>query len=54
MRLYIVRTITGKKEIIEAESMSEALRRSHGIPESADLIPQYLETVFKPYALATV
>lgn len=54
MKLYIVRTITGKKNVVEAYSMSEALSKVHGIPESVDLVPKHLELVFKPYTIATI
>ena len=54
MRLYIVRTITGKKNVVQAYTMSEALNKVHGIPESVDLIPKHLEIVFKPYLITTI
>lgn len=54
MKMYIIRTITGKKHVVKAFSMSEALTKFHGIPASVDRIPAYLEIVFAPYACATI
>lgn len=54
MNLYIVRTITGKKNVVQAYTMSEALGKIHGIPTSVDVVPKHLEIIFKPYLITTI
>jgi len=54
MKLYIVRTITGRKNVVQAYTMNEALGKVHGIPTSVDVVPKHLELVFKPYLQTTI